>query len=142
MTNFLKILALSTALVLPAGMSHAQIADDEVIVTGGRIGSGGAQDIKHFRGGIESGTVPSPKGMTSVPVELQRSETQESSEGLRSALPELTQEPQESFWDTVLLLASSENEMGLYHTGGLGTCLTLTCSEELFGGGLVFSLST
>jgi len=66
MTKFLKILALSTALVLPAGLSHAQSpVEDEVVVTGARISSGGAQDIKYFRGGVESGTVPSPKGMTS-----------------------------------------------------------------------------
>jgi len=66
MTKFLKILALSTALILPAALSHAQPPpDDEVVVTGSRISSGGAQDIKHFRGGIESGNVPSPKGMTS-----------------------------------------------------------------------------
>ncbi len=61
--------ALSAAvLTLSASPSHAQIAaeDDVVIVTGSlRASSGGAQDIKHFRGEVESGHVPSPRGMTS-----------------------------------------------------------------------------
>jgi Ca-activated chloride channel family protein len=66
MTKFLKGLLGSAAFILPAQMSFAQVdTQDEVIVTGLRATAGGAQDIKYFRGGVESGNVPSPKGMTS-----------------------------------------------------------------------------
>jgi len=40
--------------------------EDVVVVTGSlRVSSGGAQDIKHFRGGVESGEIPDSEGMTS-----------------------------------------------------------------------------
>lgn len=59
----------SAVLSLTTIPAHAQVAssdDDVIIVTGSmRVGSGGAQDIKHFRGEVESGSVPSPSGMTS-----------------------------------------------------------------------------
>lgn len=68
MRQVLKTLTLTSLLSTFAGLSHAQSSvpeDDVVIVTGARIASGGAQDIKHFRGEVDRGIVPSPQGMTS-----------------------------------------------------------------------------
>lgn len=64
MKRFLALLALSTSICLPAHLAQAQ-NDDEIVVTGTRVTAGGAQDIKHFRGSVDAGTVPSPRGMTS-----------------------------------------------------------------------------
>lgn len=68
MRQFFKTLTLTTSLsaILCVGAStaQAQVVEDEIIVTGS-VRSGGAQDIKHFRGGVERGHVPNPKGMTS-----------------------------------------------------------------------------
>ena len=69
MRHFFKSLTLTTGLaaVLCAAAAPAQAqvdAQDEVIVTAA-VRSGGAQDIKHFRGALERGSVPEPEGMTS-----------------------------------------------------------------------------
>jgi len=78
MTHFLNRFSLNKALwssalsaavlAVSLGPSYAQTGPEEdvVIVTGSlRVNSGGAQDIKHFRGGVKSGVVPRPHGMTS-----------------------------------------------------------------------------
>lgn len=68
MRQVLKTLTLTTILTSFAGLSHAQshVQDEDVIITtGAKIGSGGAQDIKHFRGEVDRGAVPRPQGMTS-----------------------------------------------------------------------------
>jgi len=65
----LCVSALSASLLgLAASSSYAQSSseDDVVVVTGSiRASGGGAQDIKHFRGEVESGEIPDPEGMTS-----------------------------------------------------------------------------
>lgn len=65
MKNIHKLLMISTALLVSAEISNAQMTDDEIIVTGTSATQGGAQDIKHFRGQAASGEIPSPEGMTS-----------------------------------------------------------------------------
>lgn len=60
----ISLAMLSVMSVSVAGMSFAQ-EDDEIVVTGAKVRTGGAQDIKHFRGEVDRGSVPSPKGMTS-----------------------------------------------------------------------------
>lgn len=70
MRQFFKTLTLTTSLsaILCAGSTitaQAQVVEEDAIIVTGSIRSGGAQDIKYFRGGVERGHVPTPKGMTS-----------------------------------------------------------------------------
>ncbi len=66
MKYLMKTAAITALACLSFSESFAQdVYDDEIVVTGSRVTSGGAQDIKHFRGGVESGQVPTPEGMTS-----------------------------------------------------------------------------
>jgi len=66
MRNILILGLVTTSLLAGAQNSLAQsYPEDEVVVTGMSVRQGGAQDIKHFRGEVDRGNIPSPQGMTS-----------------------------------------------------------------------------
>ena len=66
MRNILILGLVTTSLLAGAQNSLAQsYPEDEVVATGMSVRQGGAQDIKHFRGEVDRGNIPSPQGMTS-----------------------------------------------------------------------------
>lgn len=60
-----KTFTMLTFISASAGIAIAQDYEDEIVVTSTKARSGGAQDIRHFRGEVDKGVVPNPRGMSS-----------------------------------------------------------------------------